>query len=127
MTREDGPLGKVGDGVSGGDADTAGLRRAARLLESGGGLIAQQAAEENQCRDRHDAVGGPEGGERVEAGHAGEVDAAEQERVVDEDDGEEAGDEGAQVVAAAEPDADGAADEDEAEAAEAEGGTHLQF
>ena len=48
-------------------------------------------------------------------------------RIIEEDDGQETGDEGAEVIAAAKPDADRTADQNEEQTAETESGPHLQF
>src|SRR5438105_2884479 len=79
--------------------------------------LPQQAPQQRQADQGDDAVRRPDEQEQVPLAILGHAGAAEHQGVVEKHDWHETGDERTEVVAAAEPDADGATDQDEEEAA----------
>ena len=80
--------------------------------------IAYEPAVHERRRDQHQGIGAPDAGDGESLARFGHVDGAQHHRVVDDNDRQKAGDESAQVIALAEPDADWTADESEAQAAQ---------
>src|SRR5262245_54476411 len=89
--------------------------------------ILHQPPEQQRRADGHDGVRTPDGEGGVDLARAREVAGAQKDGIVDQHDWQETGDEGAEVIAAAKPDADGAADKHETEAAERQGRSHVEF
>src|SRR6266540_5946133 len=93
----------------------AGFRRRTRATV---GSVPQQPREQDEASQADDAVGDPDGRRSAELAVLRHARAAQDQRIVDKDDRQKAGDERRQKITAAEPDADRAADQDEEQAAQ---------
>ena len=90
-------------------------------------LVLEELAKENQCNERYDAVGDPMCQERIDLAVLGEIRKAQVQGIIDENDGKEAGDERAQVVTPAEPNADRTTDQHKEKAATGKSGAQMQL
>src|SRR5262245_5606924 len=87
--------------------------------------VLAESPEQHESDRPHDKIRPPHQQFEAELAVLRHAGAAEREGIVDYHDREEAGDERAEIVALAKPDPYGTADEDEEEASDAQGGSHL--